>query len=886
MLDGKATTLAGAVAKGRTLTLRLTKRAPDFLLRTTGLCAVPPSLPVDPEGASAPLASAAPYYAAEYVPGERLVLERNRFYKGNRVHHVDRFVATLVTDPRPFVDDVANGKLDSVELRASDIAALAAELAQRYGVNKPGGQFFIEPGRGLRMFVLNTSRPLFKNNPKLRQAINFAVDRRRLTRELGPRIGRATDQYLAPVTPGFRDERIYPLKGPDLKKAKQLAKGHMRERQGSALHAQLAEPGRGRPDPQGEPRGARARGRASSSTRLRSTSQKLATPGEPFDIADVGWSAWDADPSLLNWIFDGRTIGRAPSFGNFSYFDSPKYNRLLDEASRLTGRCALPGLRRARRHDSRATPRRRSPSRRINALGVRLRPRRLRRHEPEPRPDRGLPQVTRALAATLFAALVLIPAAGTHGIKEGGTFRVALVAGLFQTDRPCARHTGQGPAPPRLRRPDEISGQAAACGLAAGARAGRRLSRRYRATGRRTPSRSARTRASPTASPSPRGASPTAFERIFDPKMQAGDAGFFEAIVGARKMLAGKDDEARRRRGERESASRSPDESGAGPARPDELAVRGPGGPSCRPRGGEGASAQPGSVLRRSQYVPGERLVMERNRFYRGDRPQHVNRITFDINADVSAVDDVVERQARPCRRDAPRQPEARRARESLRHQQVAACSWRRARAVRMFFLNTSRPLFKNNPELRQALNFAVDRRALAREYGRYAATATDQYLPPALRRLQDARASTRSGARPRSERAALANGHSAPARLFSTRAATRPDCIGSRAGPPAEPEAIGLEVEIEKFPFPVMLEKLATPGEPYDLAWLGILLRVRRSRHGFFEAVGDCTPTSARRSTTGCWQPPAAFPGPRGTGRTASSTSRSRGTKHRRSRR
>ena len=160
---------------------------PDFLLRTTGLCAVSPTLPADPEGRGAPLHSAAPYYVAQYVPGERLVLERNRFYKGNRVHHVDRFVATLVADPRPFVDDVANGTLDSVGLRASDIAELAAELAQRYGVNKPGGQFFIEPGNGLRMFVLNTSRPLFKNNPKLRQAINFAVDRRRLTRELGPR---------------------------------------------------------------------------------------------------------------------------------------------------------------------------------------------------------------------------------------------------------------------------------------------------------------------------------------------------------------------------------------------------------------------------------------------------------------------------------------------------------------------------------------------------------------------------------------------------------------------------------------------------------------------------------------------------------------------------
>jgi hypothetical protein len=35
-------------------------------------------------------------------------------------------------------------------------------------------------------------------------------------------------------------------------------------------------------------------------------------------------------------MFDGRTIGE-PGFGNWSYFDSPKYNRLLDRASRLTG---------------------------------------------------------------------------------------------------------------------------------------------------------------------------------------------------------------------------------------------------------------------------------------------------------------------------------------------------------------------------------------------------------------------------------------------------------------------------------------------------------------------------------------------------------------------
>ena len=42
--------------------------------------------------------------------------------------------------------------------------------------------------------------------------------------------------------------------------------------------------------------------------------------------------------------------------------------------------------------------------------------------------------MTRALAATLFAALVLIPAAGTHGIKEGGTFRIGCGGTLDSID--------------------------------------------------------------------------------------------------------------------------------------------------------------------------------------------------------------------------------------------------------------------------------------------------------------------------------------------------------------------------------------------------------------------------------------------------------------------
>jgi peptide/nickel transport system substrate-binding protein len=327
MLDGKATRLTGAIANGRTLRVRLTKRTPDFLIQMS-VCITPASLPVDPEGAKAPIPSPAPYYVAQYVPDERLVLARNRFYKGKQPHHVDRFVAELGADVNAIIDDIATGKLDWGSAPAT-MSARAGELKQRYGINK--SRFYVVPGTFVRMFVLNTSRPLFRNNPKLRQAVNFAADRRSLTRELGTLAGTPTDQYLTPLTPGYRNDRIYPLSGPDLRRARALARGRTRGgkavlytttnpldvAQAQVLQRNLAAIGL---DVEIKPQAALA--------------AKLDTAGEPFDIARIAWGA--SEPSILNAIFHGRTIGQ-PGNSNWSYFNSPKYNRLLDRAARLTG---------------------------------------------------------------------------------------------------------------------------------------------------------------------------------------------------------------------------------------------------------------------------------------------------------------------------------------------------------------------------------------------------------------------------------------------------------------------------------------------------------------------------------------------------------------------
>jgi ABC-type transport system substrate-binding protein len=132
--------------------------------------------------------------------------------------------------------------------------------------------------------------------------------------------------------PGYVDARIYPLTGPDLTKARALANGNRRS--GKAVLYTLDGPV---DVAQAEilKQNLAAIGIELEIQRFPTALlfQKLATPGEPFDIGRVNWSGF-VDPGLLGFLFDGRTIGR-PNFGNWSYFDSPTFNRKLDRASRL-----------------------------------------------------------------------------------------------------------------------------------------------------------------------------------------------------------------------------------------------------------------------------------------------------------------------------------------------------------------------------------------------------------------------------------------------------------------------------------------------------------------------------------------------------------------------
>ena len=331
MLAGRTATVAGVVANGRRLVIRLKRPVPEFTHRVTALCAVPPDLPADREGVNV-FPAAGPYAVTTYRPGDEAVLRRNPFYRGRRPRHVDGFGADLrASSFDEVIDRIESGEADWGWALPEEFLDPRRRLAAKYGVN--ARRFFVEPGWITHGFVLNTARPLFRNNPQLRQAVNFAVDRAAIRRAGGTELqSKLTDQYLPPGFPGYRDADIYPLERPDLRRARKLARGNTRS--GKAVLYTVASP----------QRLAAAQSLKRDLARIGIDVKVVGVPrpayfgrlGATGDY-DIGFRPWApdyADPfAVLNINFDGRFVGSA----NWGRFDDPRANDALRDAAALDG---------------------------------------------------------------------------------------------------------------------------------------------------------------------------------------------------------------------------------------------------------------------------------------------------------------------------------------------------------------------------------------------------------------------------------------------------------------------------------------------------------------------------------------------------------------------
>jgi peptide/nickel transport system substrate-binding protein len=205
-------------------------------------------------------------------------------------------------------------------------------------------------------------------------------------------------------------------------------------------------------------------------------------------------------------------------------------------------------------------------------------------------------------------------------------------------------------------------------------------------------------------------------------------------------------------------------------------------------------------------------LVLERNPNYAGSRPRRASEIVYTAGSQVRAPERVLTGQidyAPVSARDA-----ARLHRLYPKQLFVNAGPW-----VDSFVFNTSRPPF-SDAKLRRAVNFAIDRRALAAEggffvgYGPYSMVPTDQYLPSVLPGYKDVSIYPFTPDVARARRLA-GNRH----RRVVLYTCTKSPCPQEAEILKRNLAPIGITLDAREFSMPTLGHRLDRRGEPYDMA-------------------------------------------------------------------
>ncbi|WP_210480143.1 ABC transporter substrate-binding protein [Naasia sp. SYSU D00948] len=200
-------------------TLELTLGAPDpgmlsNLTQNAGLVA-PAELVDDPAMATEPVGSG-PYIlnTGETVVGSSYVFDKNEDYWKPEDQHYDKLVLQVYTDPTALLNAVQGGQLNVTNV--VDKTTVPQMEAAGYTLNRSEldwSGFLIMDRAGTLVPALGDVR--------VRQAINFALDREALLATMGAGFGEPTTQIFAPWSPSF-DEELDEFYEYDVDRAKEL----------------------------------------------------------------------------------------------------------------------------------------------------------------------------------------------------------------------------------------------------------------------------------------------------------------------------------------------------------------------------------------------------------------------------------------------------------------------------------------------------------------------------------------------------------------------------------------------------------------------------------------------------------------------------------------
>jgi peptide/nickel transport system substrate-binding protein len=199
------------------ITIKLTKPQGDFqnILATIFAAPVPQGTPAKDQSTH-PIPSTGPYMIQSYKPNRQFVLVRNPNFKPTAnvpATNPDKMTFTIVQDDAAALQQVINGQADYDfhPIPVDRLANVQSKYGSQLKVYTPANTYYF--------FMNNRQKPF--DNVKVRQAINYAIDRSALVRLYGG-LATPTENVLPPTYPQYQKLSQYPH---DMAKAKALLKG-------------------------------------------------------------------------------------------------------------------------------------------------------------------------------------------------------------------------------------------------------------------------------------------------------------------------------------------------------------------------------------------------------------------------------------------------------------------------------------------------------------------------------------------------------------------------------------------------------------------------------------------------------------------------------------
>jgi len=200
----------------RTVEFKLAKPQGDFqnIVATIFSAPVPAGTPAKDQSTT-PIPSTGPYMIQSYQPNRQVVIVRNPNFKPTAnvpATNPDKVIVSIVGDDSAALQRVINGQddWDQHPIPVDRLGQVQQKYPNQLKIYTPANTYY---------FFMNTRTAPF-NNFKVRQAINYALDRNALVRLYGG-LATPTQNVLPPTYPQYKKITMYPH---DLAKAKALIK--------------------------------------------------------------------------------------------------------------------------------------------------------------------------------------------------------------------------------------------------------------------------------------------------------------------------------------------------------------------------------------------------------------------------------------------------------------------------------------------------------------------------------------------------------------------------------------------------------------------------------------------------------------------------------------